>query len=74
MRTVAALESDQSGTLRLKLRDPVRYLKLLARNRGLLRDKIAPTDADAESPARVYVVSDRPMSQEEWERAHVRPE
>jgi len=40
-----AVEYDQGGMLKLKLRDPVRYLELLARNRGLLRDKVALTDA-----------------------------
>ena len=60
---------NRAGRLKLKLRDPVRYLKLLARNRGLLRDKLAPTKASGEGPARVYVISDRPMSDEEWERA-----
>src|SRR5271157_2046047 len=45
LRTVMAVEYDQGGMLKLKLRDPVRYLELLARNRGLLRDKVALTDA-----------------------------
>jgi hypothetical protein len=74
MRTLAGLEYDQDGRLKLKMRDPVRYLKLLARNRGLLRDKRAPTNASGEGPARVYVISDRPMSEGELERACVRAE
>ena len=74
MRTLAVLENDPNGRLRLKLRDPVRYLKLLARNRGLLRDKLASTDSSAERPARVYVIADRPMSDEELQRAYVRAE
>jgi hypothetical protein len=74
MRTLAVFEYDQSGRLKLKLHDPVRYLKLLARNRGLLRDKIAPTNASGDDPARVFVVSDRPMSDEEFERVFVRPD
>lgn len=73
MGALAGLETDQSGGFKLKLRDPVRYLKLLARNRGLLRDKILPTNAGDEGPARV-VISDRPMSDEEFARACVRPE
>ena len=74
-RTLAVLENDQSGRLKVALRDPVRYLELLARNRGLLRDKVALTEPSAEGPAQVYVVvSDRPMTTEEWERACVRPE
>ena len=68
LRTLTALEYDPNGRLKLKLRDPVRYLELLARNRGLLRQKLALTDASGEVPARVQVVSDRPMSDEEWRR------
>ena len=74
MRALAGLETDQSGGFKLKLRDPVRYLKLLARNRGLLRDKMAPTNATDDGRARVFLISDRPMSDEELERACVRPE
>ena len=73
-RALAILEYDQSGRLKLKVHDPVRYLELLARNRGLLRDKVASTNASAEGPARVYVVSDPPMTEEEWARAYVRPD
>jgi hypothetical protein len=73
LRTLAVLEYDQSGQLKLKLRDAVRYLELLARNRGLLRGKTAPTKASGEGSARVYIVSDKPMSEEEWVRAYVRP-
>ena len=73
LRTLAVLENDQSGRLKVALRDPVRYLELLARNRGLLRDKILPTNAGDKGPARV-VISDRPMSDEEFARACVRPE
>ena len=69
-RTLAVLENDQSGRLKVALHDPMRYLQLLAKNRGLLRDKTAPTNASGEGPARVYVVSDRPMTDEELERAY----
>ena len=72
MRTLAVLENDQSGRLKVALRDPVRYLELLARNRGLLRDKLVPIDASG-APARV-VISDRPMSDDELERVCMRPE
>ena len=58
-----------SGRLKLKLRDPVRYLELLARNRGLLHNKVAPSKASSEGTAQVHVVPDRPMSDEEFERA-----
>ena len=68
LRSLTALEYDPNGRVRLKLRNPVRYLKLLARNRGLLRQKLALTNASGEVPARVQVVSDRPMSDEEWRR------
>ena len=70
MRTLAVLENDQSGRLTLKLRDSVRYLELLARNRGLLRDKVALTEPSAEGSTRVFVISDRPMTDEELERAY----
>ena len=50
-----------------------RAIWLLARNRGCLRDKIAPANASGEGPARVYLISARPMTEEEWERAFVRP-
>ena len=50
---LAVLEYDQSGRLKVALRDPVRYLKLLACNRGLLCGKVTPTDASGEGPARV---------------------
>ena len=36
-RTLAVLENDQSGRLKVALRDPISALKLLAKNRGLLR-------------------------------------
>jgi hypothetical protein len=74
LRTLAVFERDQNGGFKLKLRDPVRYLKLLARNRGLMRDKCAPIYGGGEGPTRVFVVSDRPMSDEEFERACMRPE
>ncbi|MGA7450829.1 MAG: hypothetical protein WBW73_05965 [Rhodoplanes sp.] len=72
MRTLAVLENDQSGRLRLKLRDPVRYLELLAPNRGLLRDKVVLTDSSAERAAQVYLVSDKPLTEYEWAAAFVR--
>ena len=72
-RTLAVLENDQSGRLKLKLRDPIPALKLLAKNRGLLRHKLPPINAGGEGPARV-VISDRPMSDEEFQRAGVRAE
>ena len=73
-RTLAVLEYDHSGGLKLKLRDPVRYLELLARNRGLLRDKVASINASGAYPTRVCVISDHSMSDEELERVCTRPE
>jgi hypothetical protein len=69
-RTLAVFEYDQSGRLKLKLHDPVRYLKLLARNRGLLDNKPPPTKASSEGSARVFVISDRPLTQEELAYAY----
>jgi hypothetical protein len=66
MRTLMALEYDGSGGLKLKLRDPVRYLALLARNRGLLGNKLPPTNASGQGPARVFLISDRPMPMRNW--------
>ena len=52
---------------KIKIRDPVSALEKLMRHRGLLRDKVALTDPSGEKPAH-YVISERPMSEEEWER------
>ena len=73
-RTLAVLENDQSGRLKVALRDPISALKLLAKNRGLLRHKLPPINAGGEGPTRVLVISDRPMSDEELERVCTRPE
>jgi hypothetical protein len=53
---------------KIKIRDPVSALEKLMRHRGLLRDKVALTDPSGEKPAAHYVISERPMSEEEWER------
>ena len=74
IRTLAVFEYDRSGRLKLRTRDPISALKLLAKNRGLLRHKVTLTDGSREAPAKVYVISDRSMSDEEWMRACVRPE
>ena len=73
MRTLMSLERDARGRFKLRMRDPIPALKLLAKNCGLLRDKFTPTKASGEGPTRV-VISDRPMSDEEFERVCVRPE
>jgi len=70
LRSVGALEYDARGRLKFKLRDPIPALELLARNRGLLVDKVETT-IDA-AHGRVYVVADRPMTPEEWEKQFVR--
>ena len=72
LRTLAVLENDQSGRLKVALRDPISALKLLAKNRGLLRHKLPPINAGGEGPTRVFVISDRPMTDEELERAAAR--
>jgi hypothetical protein len=55
---------------KLKIRDPVNALDKLMRHRGLMRDKVALTDPSGEGPARHdhYLISEHPLSQEEWER------
>jgi hypothetical protein len=47
MRTVAELSVDDDGRLKMKMRDPGKYLEMLARHRGLLRDEIAFTGNQA---------------------------
>ena len=66
-------EFDARGRMKLKLRDPMPALELLARNRGLLLDKTAITDPTGEAPARLYVIADRPYSEEDWVKLCVKP-
>jgi hypothetical protein len=68
MRTLMSLERDARGRFKLRMRDPIPALKLLAKNRGFLRDKFAPINDSGEVPTRVFLISDRPMSDEEMER------
>jgi len=53
---------------KIKIRDPVAALDKLMRHRGLMRDKVALTDPSGEGPARHYLISERPMSEDEWEK------
>jgi hypothetical protein len=53
---------------KLKIRDPVNALDKLMRHRGLMRDKVALTDPSGEGPARHYLISERPMSEDDWEK------
>ena len=73
LRSILGFELDSRGRLKLRLRDPMPALELLARNRGLLVDKMALTDPTGEAPARLYVISDRPMSEDEWQKLCVKP-
>lgn len=66
LRSISGLEYDSRGRLKVRLRDPMPALELLARNRGLLVDKLALTDPSGEAAARMYVVTDQPLSEDEW--------
>ena len=68
LRAILGFEFDARGRFKFKLRDPMPALELLARNRGLLLDKTA-----IEAPARMYVIADRPYSEDEWAKLCVRP-
>jgi hypothetical protein len=46
---------------------PLAAMTLGARLQGLLRDKVALTDPSGERPAH-YIISERPLTEEEWER------
>ena len=73
LRSILGFEYDARGRFKLKLRDPMPALELLARNRGLLLDKTAITDPTGEAPARLYVISDKPVSEDEWVKLCVKP-
>jgi hypothetical protein len=51
MRTIAEFSFTESGRPRLKMRDPAKYLEMLARHRGLLRDEISLTGGGGLGPA-----------------------
>ena len=64
-RVVEEIKYGKYG-VQLKLRDPVNALEKLMRSRGLMRDKIALTDPSGEKPPH-YIISEKPMSEAEWE-------
>jgi len=65
-RLIEELSHTKFGP-KLKVHKPIEALDKLMRHRGLMRDKVALTDPSGERPAH-YVISDRPLSDEEWER------
>lgn len=70
-RIIEELSHTRYGP-KLKLRDPVNALDKLMRHRGLMRDKVALTDPSGEKPA-TYLISEKPMSAEDWERERASP-
>jgi hypothetical protein len=66
-RTIEELRYTKYGP-KLKLRDPVNALDKLMRHRGLMRDKVALTDPTGNNPASLYLISEKPMSEEDWEK------
>ena len=58
-RTLAVLENDQSGRLKVALRDPISALKLLAKNRGLLRHKLPPIADSGDCGQGFRLIADR---------------
>ena len=73
LRTLSELSFDKHGRPKIKIHDPKGYLELLARHRGLLRDKLALTDPSGTNPA-YYVLADRPMTEAEWEAQRAAPQ
>jgi hypothetical protein len=70
-RLIEELSHTKYGP-KLKLHKPTEALDKLMRHRGLMRDKVALTDPSGEAPAH-YVISERPMSEDEWERNRAAP-
>jgi len=72
LRTLKEFSYDAQGRPKIRIHDPKAYLDLLARHRGLLRDKVALTDGSGGGPTPVYIISDKPMTEEEWKKQFVR--
>lgn len=70
-RLIEELSHTKFGP-KLKVHKPLEALDKLMRHRGLMRDKVALTDPSGEAPAH-YVISERPLSPEEWERDRAAP-
>lgn len=66
LRVLQKLKHGKYG-VELEVRDPVNALDKLMRHRGLMRDKVALTDPSGNNPASVYLISEKPMSETEWE-------
>lgn len=67
LRVIQKLKPGKYG-VEFELRDPVNALDKLMRHRGLMRDKVALTDPSGDHPASVYLISEKPMSEAEWEQ------
>lgn len=65
-RLIEELSHTKYGP-KLKIHKPIDALDKLMRHRGLMRDKLALTDPSGEKPAQ-YIISERPLTDEEWER------
>ena len=70
-RLIEELSHTKFGP-KLKIHKPIEALDKLMRHRGLMRDKVALTDPSGENPAH-YVISERPMSEEDWEKSRAVP-
>ena len=66
MRTVQEVSRGRFGP-KIVLRNPLDALDKLMRHRGLLKDRIADGGTNI-AAAQVYLIADRPMTEEEWER------
>jgi len=72
LRTLKSLRWTKHGPA-IEVFDPRDALDKLMRHRGLLKDKLALTDPTGEAPARLYIIAERPMSEDEWEKRHAPP-
>jgi hypothetical protein len=72
LRVVQKLKHTRYG-VELEIRDPVNALDKLMRHRGLMRDKVALTDPSGNNPASLYLISEKPMSEADWEKQRAGP-
>jgi hypothetical protein len=62
--------AEEARLLSMSLEEPSaanQCIMTMAKLTGLWRDKVALTDPSGTRPASVYVISDKPMSEAEWE-------
>jgi phage terminase small subunit len=62
--------AEEARLLAMSLEEPSaanQCIQTMAKLTGLWRDKVALTDPSGNSPASVYVISERPMTEAEWE-------